>query len=247
VVVVVYFFVLAGLFTFGRLVEPVKLAHKWIRGSEAEAHWLVVVFAGPLVIGRGIRKLPLWTKMVFVGVFAWGTAVPTGFFHIEGKVAAIWTFGFLADGKWVADFLSPLMSFAYLYLMLQAFMIALSVCDYELNLSFIVDRIVLVACVVCEEVVWILTGAILANRGMWLASFTFIIFPVFFIRTVAVIYRAKFSFKNGRVPLDADPPLILECSSSTEKSTIRKVSYPEAQPPEITRDDGHASASHHEL
>jgi hypothetical protein len=208
VVVVVYFFLLAVLFTFGRLVELVKLAHKWIRWSEADSHWLVVVFTSPLVIGRGMRKLPLWTKMAFVDAFAWGTAVPTGFFHIEGKVAAIWTFGFLADGKLVADFLYPFMSFAYLYLMLQAFLIALSVYDYKLNLSFIVDLVILVACVVCGEVVWILAGAILVNRGMWLASFTFIIFPVFFIIIVVVIYRAKFSFKDGRVPLDADPPLI---------------------------------------
>jgi hypothetical protein len=86
VVVVVYFFLLAVLFTFGRLIELVKLVHKWIRWSEADSHWLVVVFTSPLVIGRGMRKLPLWTKMTFVDAFAWGTAVPTGFFHIEGKV-----------------------------------------------------------------------------------------------------------------------------------------------------------------
>jgi hypothetical protein len=47
----------------------------------------MVFLVGPAVLGRGMRKLPLWVKAVIIVGFGWGFCLTVGLFKIEDTVA----------------------------------------------------------------------------------------------------------------------------------------------------------------
>jgi hypothetical protein len=123
--------VLYGMLWSGESVDPLKRAHKWLRGARARSSWALVLFAGPAVMGRGMRKLSLATKVVVMLAVGWGFSLPVGLFKIEDSVGGIWLVGFIADGKFVADFMCLVFPAVYLTLVVFALVVVLSLYDYE--------------------------------------------------------------------------------------------------------------------
>jgi hypothetical protein len=66
-------------------------------------------------------------------------------------------------------------------------MITFTVYDYECNRSFVIDDLVIVACLASGEAFWIIPGGTLADNRILFTFFTFILFPVSFIMAVIVV------------------------------------------------------------
>jgi Icc-related predicted phosphoesterase len=176
-----YLLVLVGMCAWGRLVL-------WL---ESASHWLLFVAIGPLLIGHRLRDLGMWTRIVLAIAIVWGMALPVGVFYIEDHVAVIWPFGYLIDWKFIIDLMFPMWSLMYLGLLVQSFLILLSLCNHRFDRSFIVDFVVAGVLFAGSEVLWFLVGGKLANHRMWLCSIEFIAFPIVLGWTTVLAYWTR--------------------------------------------------------
>jgi Icc-related predicted phosphoesterase len=188
--------VLFGLFWSGRCVESLKLTHKWIRGSDVESKWIIAILFGPAVVGRGMRKLPLPVKALYLLMVAWGFCLPVGLFKIEDTIAAIWVFGYIVKGKVMLEFMYLLFPALFLGLVLFGWVCVLALYDYQPHWSFGIDVLVALGCLAGALSVWVLYGAGIADHTLWLASFEFFIFPIIFIVISFVLYWKRWSCKK---------------------------------------------------
>jgi hypothetical protein len=128
---------------------------------------------------------------VLVVAVVWGMAFPVGFFCIEDHVAVIWPFGYMIDGQFILDLMFPMWGLMYLGLVVQPFLIVLSRCNHRFHPSFIIDFVVAGLLFVASQVMWITVGGKLANNHMWLTSIEFVVLPMVFIGTVALVYWGR--------------------------------------------------------
>jgi hypothetical protein len=204
-----HLFIVYGMLWSGEFVEPLKLAHKWIRGTSGQSKWGLAVFLGPAVMGRGMRKLPLWVKVEVMLALAWGSCLPVGLFKIEDKIAGLWLFAFIVGGEVVPDLMYLMFPAAYLTLVLFSLMVVLSLYDYQPCWTFIVDFLLALAGFILGITFWIIFGQHLADHSMWLASFEFFIFPIIFFISVIIVYYQRWTCRKRPDPYtevgDAEP------------------------------------------
>jgi predicted MPP superfamily phosphohydrolase len=176
-----YVLVLVGMFACGCFA-------RWL---ESVSTWLLFIAVGPLLIGFRLRDLPTRSQIMLVVAVVWGMVLPIGFFCIEDHVAVIWSFGYLIDGQFIPDLMFPMWPLMYLEMVVQSFLIVLSLCNHRFHASFIIDFVVAGLLFVASEVAWILVGGTLANNRMWLGSIEFVVLPIVFSCTAVLTYCAK--------------------------------------------------------
>jgi hypothetical protein len=72
----------------------------WLRGKISGARfWLLSIFGGFLCVKMRLTLLPMWLQAVLCGAALLPMVGPIAFFGIEGRVAALSGFGYMADGK----------------------------------------------------------------------------------------------------------------------------------------------------
>jgi hypothetical protein len=183
-------YVLVGIFNMFVLVGVVACGW-FVRWLESVSNWLLFVAVSPLLIGCGLRKLRKWIQAVFVVAVVWGMALPVGFFYIEGHLAIMWPLGYLIDVQFVPDLMFPMWSVIYLGMVVQSFLIVLSLNTHQFERLFVVDFVVAGLLFFGSEAIWVIVGGKLANKLMWLSSIEFVVFPVIFSGTVVAVYRTR--------------------------------------------------------
>lgn len=193
-----------GMFSYGSFRKPFKDTIKWMEGDNSTgSHWLLCIFAGPLIIGNSMKKLPLAIKAVLVAAVAWGYTLPSSFFKVEDTVGVMWAYGYIIDGKLVLDFVYMIFPALYLGCICFALICALSLYDRQPNKSYIFDFVMIALLVGISEFVWCYYGAGASDDFYWLASFEFFIFPLLFIAMCAVLYYMRCTC-NVQARIDAD-------------------------------------------
>jgi hypothetical protein len=180
--------IVIGMFLGDLCPNVIQKTYEWISDGIEKMHLIVGLSCGPLVMGYGMRKLPIWAKCSVAGGLLWGILLPCGFFQIEETVAAIWICSYIVNGKVMPEMMFLIFPLAYLVLILFSFVCILALYGYEMSWVFIVDIIVALAALGGGIVVWMILGTHTANHTIWLASPEFIILPILFVLVVIVVY-----------------------------------------------------------
>jgi hypothetical protein len=183
--------IIVGMFGGGSCFAGIKETSDWLIGESDESHWLVAVLGGPLVLGCGMRGLPIWAKAMYLTGFIWGVCLPGGFFKIEDTVAAIWLGSYIVNGQVFGEMMYLLFPMAYLMLILFSFVCSLSIYEYTITWWIGIDILVALAGLAGGTAVWMIAGTPVADNHMWLTSFEYFVFPLVFIATVAFAYYGR--------------------------------------------------------
>jgi hypothetical protein len=200
--------VVIGMLAGNSLPFVIQDTHEWVRTDANKPQWMCGLLCGPLVMGYGMRELPVWVKSVVVGGLVWGLFLPSGFFTIENTVAAMWICSYIVNGKVMPEMMYLLFPMSYLMFILFSFVCALALYDYDVTRSMLFDIFLALGAFTCGLAVWMIGGTPAADHTMWVSSFEFIILPVIFIIVVSVVYCQRLHDSRGiRLEIGGPPHL----------------------------------------
>jgi hypothetical protein len=188
---VFHLIILIGMFLGDSSPDVIQKTYEWMRGESDEMHWITAWLCGPLVMGYGMKRLPIWAKCVVAGGFLWGMLLPAGFFKIEETVAAIWICSYIVNGKVMPEMMFVIFPLAYFFLVFFSFVCVLTLYGYKWSWFYLIDGIVALIALGGGITVWMIVGTHTADHSLWVASPEFIILPIVFIVVEITVYARR--------------------------------------------------------
>lgn len=165
---------------------PIKFAgvgesfDRWVRGRDANSHWLFAFFGGFLSTHQKLMEAPLYFRIpLFISVL-WAFVLPSVFFMLDDAIAVIWNGGYICDGTSVFHFFGMQFHAFFYYSVVFPLIIFASAVEVTRahSFAFVIDCIVYVA----SFAGWFATVYLLSTVfSIWstLTSPIFVLFPIY--------------------------------------------------------------------
>lgn len=193
IVLIVLFFVFTFAIGVGMFL-PLEFLHncnKWMDNRDSEkTHFLLAIFAGPIVTGNRLTHFPIWLRCIFAFFILWPLFLPSMLFNVEGSTGISWMYGYLIEGTAKDDIINLLYPGIYYAAPLSFFLFIMSLYVMKVRLIMIIDLIYWIILVFATIFTNFNLGNELAPHEEILQSFAAFIFPVIFL-IIIVIYIVK--------------------------------------------------------
>ena len=155
-------------------------------------YWLISIFLGPIGIKSRISKLPkLLIYSLFIGVLA-PLIIPLQFETVDGKLGAIWVYGFIINGKNTFSLWGLIYAFAYLITVIYSVTITMSYLSisYPLKPVGFIDLIVVIILTIISTYFTLRFGNEAGGFLGGLISPGFVFAPIYYY-ILMIIWRIK--------------------------------------------------------
>lgn len=175
----------------------------YIIGSGQAVNWWLIIFCGPIVVGRALSKLEIWIKIFLTIVVLWEICLPITLYNFEGNLAMFFIWGYVTKGKYVKDVFSYVCGFVaftgFISDIVFAGLVYLSILNIGWSYYHLFDLCVLIGTLGFGYWFCNLYVGEIAYYGVWVGSFPYFIFPV-----LAIIIYAVSAFFYYRKPTQPD-------------------------------------------
>lgn len=174
----------------------------FILGKDSEFNYICLLL-GPITVGRAISGIEIWLKILITVVVEWQLLLPILLYNFEGDVAALFSWGYVAEGKFVLDVFSFICGFIGMFGFISHIVLGglIYACCFTKGWSFwhIFDIIVIVGTACYCYYFCSLYVAEIASHSVWVGSFTYFLLPVIsiIVYSVSAVFRYKKSAVQG--------------------------------------------------